>query len=68
MKVSCDFVAGVAFIALFEGMAISMVGESSGPQTTFSWDMPLKLLVIMTVPFVLGYLAGRSVGKNENQT
>ena len=59
MKFNAEFVAGVVYIGFLVGMSVTMIGQTPGAPEPVSWDMPLKILVVLTFPFIMGFMAGR---------
>jgi len=59
MRFNIYHVVGIAWIALWVGLAAADVGEmsSNGP---YPWHLPLTTLLAFGFPFVLGVLAGRN--------
>lgn len=61
-KRNYDFILGIIFIAILTGMAIESVGDTSG-DVTYSWWLPIGMLIITGIPFMFGFQAGRKAEK-----
>jgi len=47
-----------AYIFFIVGMTVTSVGEES-IVSVYQWYLPLEMFLLLTVPAVLGYIAGR---------
>lgn len=54
-------VAGV-WLGAWIGMALAQVGQTS-PGSTYTWQLPVTVAIMLIIPFVLGYLVGKESEK-----
>jgi hypothetical protein len=59
VKLNYEFVAGVAYINFLVGMAVTMVGNPPSAPERIGWDMPVKVFIVLTFPFIMGFMAGK---------
>lgn len=48
----------VVYVAFWVGYSIHMVGKETEPGK-FTWTLPLQMLIVVGVPAIFGYLAGK---------
>jgi len=59
IKTNVSFILGVAYILLFTIWALLDVGEQTPPSHKYGWDLPVAIFMVVSVPFLFGYLAGK---------
>lgn len=51
---------GILDITIIVGACVLMVGKMPALQIEpYGWDFPFKAFILLTIPFILGYFAGR---------
>ena len=53
-----NFIAGIGYVAFIVGVACNSIGTTF-EKGTYSWRLPITVLIVMGVPFCLGFFAGR---------
>ena len=65
-KYNMFYVLGLAYIAYITGGVAMEVGKVSDCSTDpYGWDLPLKAIIILGTPLILGYLAGKATEASE---
>lgn len=57
------FILGVTFIAILFGMSLATASQPMKvwpPGTTYGYGVPFTILIITSLPFLLGLIAGSS--------
>ena len=58
MKFNLCFVWGIAYLSIITGRAIAWVGKTT-TGSFVPWWFPMQMLMVIGIPFVLGYFAGK---------
>uniref|UniRef100_A0A6M3LBV1 Uncharacterized protein n=1 Tax=viral metagenome TaxID=1070528 RepID=A0A6M3LBV1_9ZZZZ len=58
MKYSLEFVCAIAYIAIWTGLAIGLIGQESISEI-YTYSLPVTVLISFSILFYFAFIAGR---------